>query len=66
MSDPIIINQIIASLGLTGQEAEAKRQELEKPKQKDRNLKSSQTMSLISCCQMSAPMHLLMSVTLVS
>ena len=51
MSDPIIINQIIASLGLTGQEAEAKRQELE---------------SLISCCQMSAPMHLLMSVTLVS
>ena len=30
MSDPIIINQIIASLGLTGQEAEAKRQELEK------------------------------------
>ena len=30
MSDPVLISQIITSLGLSGQEAEAKRQELEK------------------------------------
>lgn len=30
MADPILISQIISSLGLTGQEAETKRQELEK------------------------------------
>ena len=30
MSDPVLISQIITSMGLSGQEAETKRQELEK------------------------------------
>lgn len=30
MADPILVSQIISSLGLTGKEAETKRQELEK------------------------------------
>lgn len=45
MADPILVNQIIASLGLTGKDAEQKRAELEKLSDSELNRLLSNTPS---------------------